>query len=119
VQWLWSTVIQKELDDLKERFNNHVVRLDRNKHIPSGVAPNVAYSLHEQYGGEDCLQPVDRAVIRQLMTDLGGEDLIRFVSAEYAARAQAVFELLGIQDLTLQNVWHVFQSMLPLMSLSQ
>jgi len=115
VQWLWSKVIQKELDEIKERFNNHVVRLDRNKLIPSGVAPSIAFSLHMQFGGENCLQPVDKAVIRQLMEELGGDDLIRFVSVEYASKAQGVFDSLGIENLTLQNVWHVFQAMLPAM----
>ena len=116
MQWLWSTVIQKELDDLKDRFNNHIVRRDRNKLIPSGVAPNVAYALYQQHGGENCLQPVDRAVIRHLMEELGGKDLIRFVPAEYAEKAQSIYDALGIKDLTLQNVWHVFTAMLPLIS---
>jgi hypothetical protein len=80
-------VIQKELDGLKDHFNNHVVRLDCSKLIPSGVAPSVAYSLYEKYGGEFCLQLVDKAVIRKLMEELGGEDLIHFVSADYAAKA--------------------------------
>jgi hypothetical protein len=109
-------VIQKELNDLKDRFNNHTVRRDRNKLIPSGVAPSIAYSLCEQYGGEGCLQPVDKAVIRRLMEELGGEDLIRFVPVEYAEKAQSIFDTLGIKDLTLQNVWHIFKVMLPLIS---
>lgn len=116
MQWLWSTVIQKELNELKDHFNNHIVRRDRSKLIPSGVAPNVVFSLHEQYGGEDCLQPVDPGVIHQLMEELGGEELIQFVSLAYASKAQAIFNTLHIQNLTLQNVWHVFQAMLPLMT---
>jgi len=116
VQWLWSRVIQKELDELKARFNNHKVRTDRSKLIPSGVAPSVAYSLHEAYGGENCLELVDREVIHGLMEELGGENLIRFVPAVYDAKAAEVFESLNIADLTLQNVWNVFQSMLPLVA---
>ena len=116
MQWLWSTVIQKELNELKDRFNNHIVRRDRSKLIPSGVATNVVFSLHEQYSGEDCLQPVDPGIIRRLMEELGGEELIQFVSPAYASKAQAVFNTLHIQNLALQNVWHVFQAMLPLMT---
>ena len=96
VQWLWSTVIQKELDELKDRFNNHVVRLDRTKSNPSGVSPNVAYELFEKYGGEDCLQPVDSKVIHALMEELGGEDLILFVSCKYAAKASAICDTLRL-----------------------
>lgn len=108
-------MIQKELDTLKARFNNHVVRLDRSKLIPSGVAPSVALSLYEDYGAENHLEPVDRDIIHQLMEELGGEELIQFVTAEYSAKAQVIFDSLGIQDLTLQNIWHVFQAILPLM----
>ena len=79
----------------------------------------MAYELFEQYGGEDCLQPVDRKVICDLMEELGGEDLILFVSREYAAKAQGICDTLGVCDLNLQNVWHVFSTMLPLMEASQ
>jgi len=115
VQWLWSKVIQKVLDILKTKFNDHRVHTDHLKLIPSGVSPNVAYTLHEAYGGENCLEPVDWSVIRGLMEELGGEDLIHFVLAEYAANAIEVFESLNIADLTLQNAWNVFQCMLPFM----
>jgi len=115
IQWLWPTIIQKELDKLRDHFNNHVVRTDRNKIIPSGVSPNVAYALPEEYSGEDCLQPVDRQVVHELMEKLGGEQLLYFVTREYAEEAQAVFDTLHINDLSLQNVWHVFRAMLPLM----
>jgi hypothetical protein len=119
VLWLWSTVIQKELDELKDRFNSHVIRLDRNKSNPSGVSPNVAYELYESFGGEDCLQPVNVEIVHGLMEELGGEDLILFVSRDYSVKAQLIFDTLGIHDLNLQNVWHVFSAMLPLLQASQ
>lgn len=115
VQWLWPTLIQQELDTLKDRFNNHVVRTDRTKKLPLGVSPNIAFTLHENYGSEDCLQPVDRDIVWGLMQDIGGEDLVRFVSVEYAAIAQTAFESLGHEKLSFQNIWTVFTLMMPLM----
>jgi hypothetical protein len=53
------------------------------------------------------------------MEELGGEDLILFVSREYAYKAQGIFDTLRVRDLNLQNVWHIFSSMLPLMQASQ
>jgi hypothetical protein len=106
-------LIQQELDALRERLNNHVVRHNKDKKLPSGVSPNVAFALHEEYGGTWCLQPVDREVIRGLKAALGGEDTIRFVSIEYATRAQSVYDSLGVASLTLQNVWEIFRGMLP------
>jgi hypothetical protein len=115
VQWIWPPLIQKELDILRDQFNNHVVRQDRKKKLPSGVSPNVAIALHEQYGAVNCLQDVDVATVRELMEDIGGKDLIRFVSCDYAARAQATFDRLGLPSITLENTWTVFQTMLPYM----
>lgn len=33
VQWIWPELIQQELDELKDRFNNHVSRKNRKKRI--------------------------------------------------------------------------------------
>ncbi|KAF8495823.1 hypothetical protein JB92DRAFT_3099800 [Gautieria morchelliformis] len=108
VQWLWPKFIQQELDELRDRFNNHRVRKDRNKVLPSGVSPNEAFALHEEYSAENLLQPVNKGVVRELMVSIGGDDLIRFVSVEYAVHAQEVYDSLGIQKLTMFNVWTVF-----------
>ncbi|KAF8498935.1 hypothetical protein JB92DRAFT_3219068 [Gautieria morchelliformis] len=86
-------------------FNNHCVRKDRNKVLPSGVSPNEAFALHEEYSAENLLQPVNKGVVWELMVSIGGDDLIRF----------EVHDSLGTQRLTMFNVWTVFQSMLPLM----
>ncbi|KAF9047219.1 hypothetical protein BDP27DRAFT_1243497 [Rhodocollybia butyracea] len=113
VRWLWPTLIQAELDGLKDRFNNHRVRKDRGKYLPSGTSPNIAFALYQQYEGDFGLQAADRNVIAQLMEDMGGEDLIRFVSVEYATKAQQVYDSLDLPKLAMNNIWDVFQAMLP------
>lgn len=75
----------------------------------------MAYTLHEKYGGQNCLQPVDRDFVKSVMEDLGGEDLIRFVSVEYAALAADVMEYVGFGKLTFHNVWLVFSAMMPIL----
>lgn len=114
VQWLWPRLIQQELDTLKHRLNTHTVRYDRDKLLPSGVSPNVAILLHKDYDAQNCLQLVDRDVVKNLMEEIGGEDLIRFVDSEYSAAAQLIFDGLGFTVLTFENVWSVFSAMLPL-----
>jgi len=116
VQWLWPTLIQQELDELKARFNCHKIRYDSTSLLPSGVSPEVAYSLYEDYGAQNCLQPVDPDVVQNLMDELGGEDVIRFVSVAYAARAQEVFDSLDVPKIMFENVWKIFQTMLPYLS---
>ncbi|KAG6885107.1 hypothetical protein C0992_005461 [Termitomyces sp. T32_za158] len=116
VQWLWPPLIQKELDKLRDRFNNHVVRKDANKKNPSGVAPNVAMALPAKYGGENCLQVVDTSIIPGLIEAIREEeDVLAFCTPEYSVQAQAVFESLGIEEITFLNVWSIFSAMLPLM----
>ena len=114
VQWLWPTLIQQELDQLKAHLNNHVVRYDAKKKLPSGMSANTAYSLYAENGGEWCLQDVDREIIQHLKVEIGGEGLLRFVSVEYEVHAKKVFESLDYGKILLQNVWSVFADMLPL-----
>jgi hypothetical protein len=87
------------------------------KVLPSGVSPNIAYVLPDQYGGEDHLQPVDKITVQELMDAIGGKELVQFVSEEYASHASEVFDSLGVARLTMQNVWVVFEDMLPIMHL--
>jgi hypothetical protein len=96
-------------------MNYHTVRYDRSKKIPSGVSPDVAISLYTEYDGENCLQPVDVDIVQQLMDGIG-DDVIRFVPAEYANRAQEVFSSLEVTKLSFENIWHVFNRMIPHLS---
>jgi len=81
-----------------------------------GISPGVAYALYTEYGAEDCLQPVGPDIVQGLMGVIRGEDLIQFVTIEYAAHAQEVFDSLHIPKLTFQNVWEVLVAMLPHLS---
>ncbi|KAG1871660.1 hypothetical protein F4604DRAFT_1881097 [Suillus subluteus] len=114
VQWLWPKLIQQKLNQLQEQFNNHHVHKDSSKKLPSGISPNVAFALHDEYQAENCLQEVDCEVVRQLMESIGGEDLIRFVSVKYENHAQTIFMNLGFKELSFHNVWNIFSAMLPL-----
>jgi hypothetical protein len=51
-----------------------------------------------------------------LMEEIGGEELIRFVSIDYAEQAQTVFNTLGVPKLTFDNIWEVFSTMIPQLS---
>ncbi|THH28069.1 hypothetical protein EUX98_g6112 [Antrodiella citrinella] len=115
-RWLFSILVQRELDTFVDSYNNHRIRKDRRKALPSGMSPNEAMVLYKSYGGIFCLQPVDPALIDQLMVEIGGEDLLRFVSVEYETRALEVYRTLGLSVLNFQNVWTVFQDMLPHMA---
>lgn len=48
------------------------------------------------------------------MEELGGEELIQFISLAYASKAQVVFNTLHIQNLTLQMSGMYFRLCYPL-----
>ncbi|GJJ07921.1 hypothetical protein Clacol_002127 [Clathrus columnatus] len=114
VQWLWPKLINQELDELRDRLNNHRVCKDRTKISPSGTTPHIALSLYKEYNAEWMLQHVDCNVVQDLMEELGGADLVHFVSVGYAERAEVVYSGLGISKLSFHNVWEIFRAMLPL-----
>ena len=94
--------------------NGARMRKDNDKIGPSGMSRNEAFSLPEQWGGRNCLLPVDVDVIREIKAKMGGDALLEFTSVEFSARAQAAYDTLDITNLTIENVWNVFQAVYPL-----
>ena len=93
-------------------------QLDHSKPGPSGMSRNEAYSLPHKWGGRECLLSLDMDVVREIKELMSnGEDVFRFplVTMEFEKKAEDIYQTLGIQDLTLSNVWHIFSTMLPLL----
>ncbi|KAF5319802.1 hypothetical protein D9611_012894 [Ephemerocybe angulata] len=114
VRWLWPKMLQETLDDFCAFRNAAKMRKNHEKLGPSGCSRNDAFENYEAWGGQDLLQSVDVERIRELQSMLGGEDLIKFVPDEFAARAQAAYDMLGIQSLRMENVWAVFSALYPI-----
>jgi len=53
-------------------------------------------ALHKDYHAEDCLQAVDCDVVKNLIVEIGGEELIHFVDTEYSTHAQLIFDSLDL-----------------------
>lgn len=70
--------------------------------------------MPEAWGGRDCLLPVDVNVIREIKEAMGGDSLLEFTTAEFSDLAQTAYDSLAITNLNPENVWHVFQELLPL-----
>lgn len=115
---MWSRLIQDGLDNQQEIFNSHKTRWDPKKYNPSGVSPNVAFTLWEDYGGaKNCPLPIpedELELVAQLMEDLGNEELLCFVPRPFAKQCEEAFDSLELQVLDFTNVWMVFEALLPL-----
>ena len=98
-------------------FRNGVcMQRQKEKPGPSGMSCNEAFAIPEKWGGCNCLLPIDVDIVHQIKEEMGGDSLLEFVTDEYLQQAQTAYDTLGIQKLTLENVWDVFQVLLPLIS---
>ena len=114
-QYLWPKLLCQELDKFVEFRNGVRMRQDNKKAGPSGCSRNEVFSLHKKYGLTDCLLQIpDMSITHKLKEEMGGDQLLEFVSPDFAARCDAAYESLAISELTFENVWEVFQAMLPL-----
>ena len=96
------------------------MRKDKNKPGPSGCSRNEAFSLPEQWGGVNCLLPLPEnglAIIQAMKQAIGGPSLLEFVTPKFAEQAEAAYEALGVTKLTMENVWHVFSDLLPMVNI--
>jgi hypothetical protein len=88
--------------------NGTQMRKDNDKPGPSGMSRNEVFSLPESWGGWNCLLEVDMAVVQGLKEAMGGDEILKFVSPDFAQHAQAAYNTLGITDLNLENVGMYF-----------
>ncbi len=90
------------------------MRKDNKKAGPSGCSRNEVFSLPHKYGLKDDLLPIDADVVRDIKKAMGGDELLQFVPRELSERFEAAYATLGVEKLTMENVWVVFEHLLPL-----
>lgn len=113
--WLWPPLIQKELDKFMNFANHRRGRKQKEKVLPSGVTSDYAYTFPEHFGARNCLIPVDRHIIKEMMDDLEEEKKAMSdwgVDPEVAELAGIALARLGVEEVTMENVWIIFTSLL-------
>lgn len=95
-----------------EECNSYKSHKDPNKPGPSGMSQNTAFSLPHKWGGQILLLPIDTSMVKEIKEYMGGDQILDFVTPEYSAQIQLVYDRLGVQDLNFDNVWEVFKSIL-------
>lgn len=106
--------MQKELNKFCYEANNRKVRKQKDKLLPSGVSPNIAYEFPERFGATDCLEQVDVRVVEEILDCMQeAKDALSDwgVPKDFAICAQKKYEELSVQEVTMSNVWLVFGSM--------
>ncbi|KAF8131323.1 hypothetical protein K438DRAFT_1788317 [Mycena galopus ATCC 62051] len=65
-RWLWPKIVQIGLDEFLDYFNNEKTRKQRNRILPSSVAPNVVFDMSADYGLQNLAIPVTHEAIQEL-----------------------------------------------------
>ncbi|KAJ6449360.1 hypothetical protein C8R45DRAFT_1130932 [Mycena sanguinolenta] len=112
--WIWFPAVQRSLDQFCHQQNNHRIRKQHDKILPSGGTPSDFYANPAAYGGQNCLIPVEEAVLDQLLQEAraGAHEHTRYVDDGFDELAQEAYVALGKPEITLQNAWTVFQDMI-------
>ncbi|PPQ79723.1 hypothetical protein CVT26_016028 [Gymnopilus dilepis] len=76
-RWLWSRVLQQEIDSFMAKRNAKRTRKNNKKAGPSGCSPNDAFCLPEQHGLKNLLLPLtdeQLAVVAEIKDAMGEQE---------------------------------------------
>lgn len=111
--WIWFPLVQRELDKFVDRQNAHRIRKQADTALPSGGRPDQFYTDPSNYGGLDCLIPVDEAVIDELLEESGeGISKMRYVEEEFEPLAEEAYTAIGSPEIEFKSAWVVFRRMI-------
>ncbi|KAF7361589.1 hypothetical protein MSAN_01193000 [Mycena sanguinolenta] len=117
VNWTFPALVQAELDEFRIYWNQHRIRPQAEKNMPSGHVPADLIEHPELYGGISCFIQVPQDTVddlRSILTDKVGprSEHLAWVSEKFASAAQTVFhEAMGSPKITLENSWKIFTQM--------
>ncbi|KAJ7849498.1 hypothetical protein B0H14DRAFT_3668187 [Mycena olivaceomarginata] len=115
-RWVWPKIVQIGLDEFLDYFNNKKTRKQRNRILPSGVAPNVVFDMPADYGLHNLAIPVPQEAVQQLrgLIETPREEVFRWVSDEFDMLATNIYNGLGSPKLETLSGWAIFIAMAPL-----
>lgn len=119
--WLWPPLLQKRLDEYREYWNNHTVRRQKEKDLPSGTSPTHIWTCptHVRPTARDCRVNVRQDMIHELRDGIGGEEgrrlAYQFVTPEFQAAADDAYAELGRPRITLTTAWAIFEDVVDVL----
>ncbi|KAJ7886271.1 hypothetical protein B0H13DRAFT_2535228, partial [Mycena leptocephala] len=116
--WFFVPLIQHELDEFREWWNVHRVRLQADKNMPSGHIPAHIFEHPSHVGGIDCRICIPQEAVVELrgyLTDEVGSRESHLgwpgVTVEFEALAAAAWAQIGSPIMSLDSAWDVFSQM--------
>ncbi|KAJ3911553.1 hypothetical protein F5877DRAFT_85809 [Lentinula edodes] len=120
--WIFIPLVQDELANFQRWWNNHRVRTQENKMMPSGHVPSFALEYPSTLNGVDCRIEVPKEAIARLRefleeeTNKSREEFFRWYPDDFAKAASSTWEAIGKPVIRLETAWDVFSQMMPLIS---
>ncbi|KAJ3933586.1 MAG: hypothetical protein NXY57DRAFT_998045 [Lentinula lateritia] len=120
--WIFIPLVQDELANFQRWWNNHRVRTQENKMMPSGHVPSFALEYPSTLNGVDCRIEVPKEAIARLRefleeeTNKSREEFFRWYPDDFANAASSTWEAIGKPVIRLETAWDVFSQMMPLIS---
>ncbi|KAF8583634.1 hypothetical protein K439DRAFT_1647174 [Ramaria rubella] len=115
--WIWLPICQSVLDEFMTYWNNHRVRSQKNKLMPSGATPRDIFTSPQAYGGERYSIPRTQEAIDALRAELllSRQSALQFVDEEFANHACQVWHQLGSPPCSVfSSGWEIFTKMLSI-----
>ncbi len=111
--WIFVPFSQAEMDDFSQWWNNHQVRKQTDKNMPSGVSPNYAMQNPRLLCGLDCRIPVPKeavAILREYLNEEEGprEDHLAWVSQTFDQAVWSAYEIIQSPPIDVHSAWDVF-----------
>lgn len=115
--WLWPKLVEEQTKLFMQYWNSHKTRNQKNKALPSGVAPQDVLQHPGNYGLKDASIPIDVRVVKQLRQSLPKtrEECMRWVPEEFDVKAEVVYEMIGSPELSISEGWNIYRRMLVLL----
>ena len=111
--WVFPPLIQAKLDEFKTYWNNHRIRKQKNKAMPSGHVPMNTFCNPAEFLGVQCKIPVPPDAVQEMRAFVIEETGQRenWISDDFAKIADDIYLQIGSPALTLDNAWEVFTAM--------
>lgn len=119
--WMWPRLLQTRLDEFREYWNNHTLRSQKDKDLPSGTSPLHMWTCPTSVRptARDCSVGVRAELVQELRNRLGGVEGRRrayeFVAPEFQALADGALADLGFPVISLSNAWPMFHSIVAVL----
>ncbi|KAJ7752503.1 hypothetical protein DFH07DRAFT_774437 [Mycena maculata] len=118
--WIFVPLIQHELDEFRAWWNQHRVRLQWDKNMPSAHVPAHVFEHPSHVGGIDCRIRIPKEAVSELRGYLTEEVGSREshlgwpgITADFETMAQAAWVDVEKPEMSLESAWDIFAKMSP------